>query len=151
MAGTVELNINNYGIPGEGSTIKELRFLCAADSSDASFPATSTGTIAGAPGNSTSFTKLIQGWFLLKVNVNPGAVAPTVNSNVFFKDGDAIDLLGGAGENLIHDTGSKAARPLLNGKELSQPIIGDMIFTITGNAVNSALVVVKFIFTIVPV
>jgi len=146
MAGTIELSIDNYGIPGKGLTIKELRFICVADASDASFPVANTGIIAGAPGNSTSFTKLIQGWFLHKIIVNPGVVAPTISSDLTMTDKHEIDVLDGNGTDLIHNTDSKSSYAMIDGVPSLQPVLGDYILTITNNAVNSAILIVTLIF-----
>ncbi|KKM61690.1 hypothetical protein LCGC14_1529190 [marine sediment metagenome] len=146
MAGTIELSIENHGIPGRGLTIKELRFTCIADVADASFPVANTGTIEGAPGNSTSFTKLIQGWFLHKIIVNPGATAPTVSSDLTITDKHGIDVLDGNGTDLIHNTDSKQSYAMIDGVPSLQPVVGDYILTITNNAVNSAILIVTLLF-----
>ena len=146
MAGTIELSIDNFGISGRGLTIKELRFICTADVADASFPVAHTGTIVGAPGISTSFTKLITGWFLHKIIVNPGATAPTVSSDLTITDRHGIDILDGNGTDLIHNTDSKQSYAMIDGVPSLQPVVGDYILTITNNLVNSATLTITLLF-----
>lgn len=146
MAGSVGIDIENFGIPGKGTTIKKLIFNCMADPSDGSFPAISTGIIANAPGSSTTFTKLIIGWFLHKIIVNPGTTAPTAATDITITDDDGIDFLDGNGTDLIHNTDSKQAYGMIDGVPSLQPITSDLLLTITNNAVNSATFAVKLIF-----
>ena len=100
----------------------------------------------GAPGNSTSFTKLILGWFLHKIIVNPGVPAPTAASDLTITDKHGIDILDGNGTDLIHNTDSKQSYAAIDGVPSLQPVVGDYKLTITNNAVNSAILMVTLLF-----
>ncbi len=89
----------------------------------------------------------MSGWWLERIVVNPGATAPTVNSDITLTDADGVDVLGGAGTNLIHNTASLHAFPLNATVPVRVPITGTLTHNITGNAVNSAIVVTSYIFT----
>jgi len=145
MAGTVTMNIENHKVFGE-KTIRELIFTCTADVAAASFPETSTGTTTNAPGANTTFTQYIKGWFLHKIIVDPGAAAPTVDSDLTIKDSHGIDVLDGNGTDLIHNTDSKQSYPMIDGVPSLQPVLGDYTLAITNNAVNSATLTVTLVF-----
>ena len=124
----------------------KLTFNFKADDSDASFLLAGTDTIVNAPGKSTTFGKLIIGWFLHKIIVNPGTTAPTAATDLTITDSDGIDYLDGNGTDLIHNIDSKQSYPAIDGVPSLQPITSDLVLTITNNAVNSATLTVKLFF-----
>jgi len=143
MAGTITMNIENHRVFGE-TTTRELIFTCTADSAAATYPATSTGTKTNSTHNRT-FTEHITGWFLQKIIVDPGATAPTVNSDLTITDSHGIDILDGNGTDLIHNTTSKQSYFMIAGVTSLQPILGDLTVTITNNSVNSAIIVISLV------
>ena len=149
MAGTITLSIVKHQVTHD-PLIKELVATCVADSGAATFPSTSTDSqnVTGS-GNRIvhTFSREIRGWFLSKIGVNPGGVAPTVNSSVYMNDSNGVDLLGGAGETIIHNTSSLEGRPLVKGFPCSQPVTTALTLVISRNAINSASLVVTFTLT----
>jgi len=145
MAGTVTMIQTNYKVFGE-TTIKKLVFTCTADVAAASYPETSTGTVTGAKGQNTTHTQWFRGWFLHKIIVDPGAVAPTVDSDLTIKDDHGIDVLDGNGTDLIHNTDSKQSYAMIDGVPSLQPMMSDLTLAITNNAVNSAVLTVTLVF-----
>jgi len=116
---------------------RTITFTCTGDSGDGSFPATAMSAASLAH---------VKGWFLLKIAVNPGATAPTVDSDLTLTDGDGIDILDGNGTDLIHNTDSKATYGQVDGMPITQPVQDAWTLTITNNSVNSAIIVIKLTF-----
>lgn len=147
MAGTIVLSQIKHHVIND-PLFKEIVATCEADVSAATFPTTSTGSqfIENAR-EEHSFSRAMRGWYLSKIGVNPGSPAPSANSSIYFNDSDGRDLLGGAGEAIIHDSNSTEARPLVKGFSCSQPITTDISIIISRNSVNSAVIVIKFTLT----
>ena len=143
MAGTVTMTINEYKVLGNPTT-RELIFTCTADAAAASYPATSTGVKTNSIHNLT-FTERLRGWQMQKIIVDPGAVAPTVASDLTLKDSHGIDLLDGNGTDLIHNTDSKQSFFMTGGVPTLQPVLGDLTLAITNNSVNSAVLTVTVV------
>ena len=131
MAGTVVQTKNDYGLE---NNMREIVCTCVADAAAATVP-------------DTALTEDMSGWWLERIVVNPGTTAPTVNSDITLEDADGVDVLGGAGTNLIHNTASTHAFPLNATVPVRVPITGTLTQTIANNAVNSANIVIKYIFT----
>jgi hypothetical protein len=135
-AGTCTQAITNF--PTNTTTWqKVLTFTCTADAANATYPSTA---ISAANANN------LKGWYLYKLITNPGSTAPTDNWDFTLSDGDGIDVLGGAGANR-HTTTSQMIAPLLTtGVYFAQPVLDAWTLAITGNSVNSAVIVIQAIF-----
>lgn len=79
MAGTITETAYKLG------NIRRLVFDCTGDASDGSFP-------------DTTITEKIDG-FLLALETNPGATAPSANYDITIEDGEAVDVLTSLGAN----------------------------------------------------
>jgi len=124
MAGTITQTHSKIG------KIGVITFTCTADASDGSFP-------------STTVDDAIEGK-LLALETNPGATAPTDNWDVVINDAEGADVLQGAGANRDTTTTEKAGI-FFSGTSSHPPVdkTDTLTLVITGNSVNSAVVVVK--------
>ncbi len=118
--------------------VRTVTFICTADSSDGSYPATAMDTAS---------LSYVTGWQLLKVSANPGGTAPTPLTDFTLTDGDGIDVLDGNGIDLIDDVTSQSSYPQNDGVPVLQPVVDAWTLAITNNSVNSAIIVIKLIFT----
>ena len=149
MAGTIVFSLVKHQVMSD-PLIKELIITCVADSSSGSFPTFSTNDQLIEPpgkGEEHSYSREIRGWFLSKISVNPGIVAPSVNSSLYFNDTNGVDVLGGAGETIIHNSNSTETRPFIKGFPCSQPITTALSIVISRNSINSANIVIRVILT----
>lgn len=128
MAGTV-----TYEISKISKNLTKVIFTCTADASAATFPATTTtDSFAGK---------------LSRVVTNPGATAPQDNWDFTLADADGIDLLNSEGANR-HTTTSQECFPKWPNAAGSgyvyaaKPFHGTLTLTVSGNNVNSAIVVI---------
>jgi hypothetical protein len=88
-----------------------------------------------------------KGW-LYRMVTNPGSPAPTANYDIYLRDANGVDILGGAGENR-HTTDSEQAFPLhYNGSTIAtsgavvwEPVFFEnpIGFSLSGNAQAGAL------------
>lgn len=130
-------SLASYPSTSSQPLVRMLTFTCTADSTDGSFLA--------MPFTQTHVDK-ITGYFLYKLILNPGATAPTDNWDFTITDSDGIDLLGGTGANM-HTTNSAMIAPKLNSTTyFAQPIFTAPTLNITGNSINSAIIVIRAIF-----
>lgn len=115
-------------------------FTCTADSVAASYPDTAIAT------NTMAY---LSGWYLDMVEINPGSTAPTANYDVYLLNANGTDILGGAGEN----RSATANETVVPRKSTSVALYGGMFhdgtltLRISNNLVNSAVTVIKCIFT----
>lgn len=116
------------------SNISVLTFTCTADAAAATFPDTAT---------SDAITAAIKGLYITEVRTNPGTTAPTDDYDIVIKDADGIDLMGGSLLNRDTSNSEAAAPAIATGVYWQRPVDGALTISITGNAVNSAVVVVK--------
>ncbi len=130
MAGTVVETHTKRG------PIGLITLTCTGDGSDGSFPATPLVTKFSGE--------------LIRMVTNPGATAPTNLYDVVLTDADAIDVLYGAGANLLTATTEEnwlaAHSTAANKGYLQNPVISveDVLtWTITNNSANSAIIVAK--------
>ena len=132
-AGTcVQQSVVSY--PSSTSPLqKALTVTCTADASTANFPTMAI--------NATN-TAALKGWYLYKVQTNPGATAPTDNWDFTITDSDGIDVLQGAGANR-HTTTSQRVSPTYY-----EPLLGTWTLAITdsSNLVNSAVIAFTLFF-----
>ena len=124
MAGTVVETITS----GFGR-MEVITLTCTGDASDGSFPA-------------TALTNKFSG-YLLALETNPGATAPTANYDIVLNDAEGVDVLAGVGANRHTTTSEKVA--IIWATSLNPPVHASdtLTWTITGNSVNSAIVVAK--------
>ena len=104
--------------------------VCTADASVGTFPAT---TIPGL----LSTTVQLQGFYITRVEIVPGATQPTAGYKVTITDSNGVDELGGNATNL-----SASAAQIFATGAAATPINGSETLNITGNSVNSANVTV---------
>ena len=134
MAGTVVQTLTKRG------PIGLITLTCTADASNASFPATALVTKFSGE--------------LLRMVTNPGGAGPTNLYDIVLTDADGIDVLYGAGDNLLIATTEDnpivvTATAASKGYQMHPPIsVEDVLtWTITNNSVNSAVVVAKLYYT----
>jgi len=125
MAGTVVETITaGYG------RMEVITLTCTADAAAATFPATAlTNKFSGT---------------LLQLETNPGATAPTANYDIVLTDAEGHDVLEGVGANRHTSTTEKV--PVVYSGTGTHPMVhasDTLTWTITNNAVNSAIVVAK--------
>ena len=130
MAGTVVQTHTKRG------PIGLITLTCTADASDASFPDTALVTKFSGE--------------LIRMVTNPGGTGPTNLYDIALDDADGIDVLYGAGDNLLIATTEEkwlaAHSTAANKGYLQNPVISveDVLtWKITNNSVNSAVVVAK--------
>lgn len=129
MPGTVTQSASLLG------HIRRLTFTCVADAAAATFP-------------DTVVTEAIEGR-LLKLVTNPGAVQPTDNYDLTIEDQHGHDVLEGVGAN--RDTLNTEEVPIVYTGTVIHPCVDEtdtLTLKITGNAVNSAAVVIDVYFAL---
>lgn len=105
----------------EGQDVTIYTYTMTADSADGSYPATATDAI--------------NGW-IIRVETNPGATAPTTLYDITLTDQDGLDVMGGVLANRSATATEHVLAP--------QPYVrGAVTITPTGNSVNSAVVVLR--------
>lgn len=113
----------------------ELIFVCTADASDHTFPATQI---------STAIYNKIAGWHVEMAETVPSAVtAPTALYDIELNNTYGTDIMGGS----IHDrsaTVKEQAYPFVGTVYSPRPIRGTETLKISNNLVNSAIVTVIF-------
>jgi len=114
----------------EGSAICLYTFTCVADAVDGSFP-------------STLLTTPIAGW-LLALETNPGATAPTDDYDIALTDGDGHDVLQGVGGN--RDAAATEKTPIVYSATSIHPPVSEadaLTLAITNSIVNDAQITIK--------
>lgn len=108
--------------------VKKIVATCTGDASDGSFPATALPAFSG---------------YLLGLETNPGATAPTANYDITLPDGDGLDRLQGVGANR-HTSTSEYASVVIGATAEHPPVSkGDTLtLTLANNSVNDAITVV---------
>jgi len=123
MAGTV---VETHGRALGGIGVVTLT--CTADAADGSFPATALTTKIGGR--------------VVALETNPGSPAPTANYDIVLTDAEGYDVLQGLAANRSATVTEKP--PIVySGTSLHPVVAGEdtLTWTITGNAVNSAVIV----------
>ena len=117
-AGTVVLTSTD-AVPGQ--TVKVYTFTMTGDAANGSYPATVTPDLSG---------------WIIGVETNPGAVAPTTLYDLTLVDTDDADVMAGA----LADRSATVTERVIS----PQPYVrGPVTITGTNNSVNSAVVVLK--------
>jgi len=119
------------------SNISTITFTCIASADDQSFPSTAT---------STEITAAIKGMYIIEARTNPGT-APTANYDIVLNDADGIDLMGGTMADRSATVSQRSIPALSTGVYGGTAVDGAITLVITGNSVNSAVVVVKVFLT----
>jgi len=110
-----------------------LTLTCTADSAAATYPSTAT---------SAGVNELIDGLYLYQVETDPGATAPTDNYDIEIRSARAVDLMGTGLAN--RDTANtEIAYP----GSMTPLVDGALTIVISGNSVNSAVVVMRLYFS----
>ena len=121
---------------------KVLTLVCTADSAAATYPSTAI---------SAANMEQLKGWFLFTGSALNGAAGPTASSVIKLSTATQGDILGGAGKTPTVATSAAESKFLPIGDTVyltpkAIPVVGDLTFAITGNAVNSAVVTVVLTF-----
>ena len=113
-------------------------FSCVGDSSGGGIPDTTT---------EAAITERIKGCYLIKCHLITGTKAPTADSDVYIKDADGIDLLGGSGVDALDNSASTGIQlwPTVVTQYGRQPITGALVLDVDGDSVASAVYSVKLI------
>lgn len=120
MAGTVSVTRTNKRLGDTGKRINIVAIAWTADAADGSVPDTTIQSLEG---------------YVLKGITNPGGTAPTANYDVKLLDATetTVDGLNGLLENR-----SATATETAVASGMAPLLIGDYVFNLTGNSVNSA-------------
>lgn len=105
------------------------------------------GDDANGDAPNTNITTVPLGYRLVEVLYNHGSPAPTDNTDVVLNDANGVDLLGGAGANIIDATTHVRIYPL-NGTTIIKPITFGTLTQVVASeqAVNSAQWTLSYIF-----
>ena len=134
MAGTVTQALTEVrGRAGE-LVAKILTFTCVGDAANGTIPDTDT---------TTSITAQIKGWFIDKIHTVVGSPGPTADSDVYIKDTDALDLLGGAGVDQLDNATDHIVYPLATLVHTRPLIDGALTLDVDNQAVTEAAYTVK--------
>lgn len=103
-----------------------------------------------APPNTTTDTyntRMITGWYLIKIIADPGATQPDA-ADVLIKDTGGEDMLEGDGTNLIHATATQSIYPAdVNNLHIRGiPILGAIIIDVDNQGTADALYDVILVF-----
>lgn len=124
-AGSVTVTTENI----LGQDIRLIKFAWTGDSSDGSVPATTL---------TTAQSQFVQGYYLCGAETDPGSPSPTAAYDITITDSGGNDLMGG----VLADRSASAteyAVPALNTSVYGcRFVVTPLLFTLTGNSVNSA-------------
>lgn len=86
--------------------------------------------------------RTLGGWWLLRVDTLFGATGPTDDTDIYlyYPAASKADVFGGSGVNTIDNATNNSFYPAT----VSQPLTGSEILSISGNAVNDAIVTIIF-------
>ena len=116
---------------GRAGRTRTITFTCIGHATGGAIPATTTT----APEN-----EFLRGFSLYKVEIIPGTPAPTANSDVYLKNSNEVDLLGGNGVDALDAATVSDVPASISGQAATQPINqGDTLtLSVENQAVNSA-------------
>ena len=123
-------------------TVREVSFVCTADSSAATYPSTLF---------SPSAMSQILGWYLMTGSCLNGATGPTASTEFTLSTTRESDILGGSGKSPSVTTAGVASKfsPITDTVYATSglvPVTDNLTLASTGNAVNSAIVTLVFKF-----
>lgn len=104
---------------------------CTADASAHTYPATVINTLSGISGYD------LRGLKIYSIVTVPGTTGPTDDSDLTITDRYGIDMLAGAGANIIDNATSN--RVVANPDTAAVIITGNLTVNITNNIVDSAV------------
>lgn len=135
MAGSVSQSYTKYGrLKGNPRSIV-VSMSWIGDSGNGTVPATAF---------SAAIMAMIKGFYLALVITDPGSPAPTDNYGITVTE-NGVDVLGGAGAN--RDTSNtEQTTPMQGSTPISRLITADLTFNLSGQSVQSAQGVAKFVF-----
>jgi len=123
---------------GPGRDIQVLTFACVGDDT--------TGAIADTDVE-TVYMDALKGWVLGKIQTLFGATAPDDSTDLYLKDSNSVDLLGGAGVNKIMAAENKEFYPEVDGMPGTQPINDTLTLDVDNQTAVDALYTIKCFFT----
>ena len=124
-AGSVTVTTENI----LGQEIRLIKFAWTADVAAATVPATTL---------TTAQSEFVQGYYLCGAETDPGTTGPTALYDITITDSGGNDLMGGELANRSA-TETEYAIPKLNSSVYGcRFVVTPLIFTLTGNSVNSA-------------
>uniref|UniRef100_A0A6M3KP13 Uncharacterized protein n=1 Tax=viral metagenome TaxID=1070528 RepID=A0A6M3KP13_9ZZZZ len=126
ITGTIERIRTEDGRP----PLVVIALTCTASADDNSYPSTIINDLAGVSDYD------LRGLKLYSVATIPGTVGPTDNTDLVLNDRYGIDIMAGAGVNLIDNTAKNRS---VIGIASAILVTGDITCAITGNAVPSAV------------
>jgi len=108
------------------SYIKIVKFANIGDSSGGTVPDTNVSGLAG--------------WCIWKIQTvgNHGGTEPTQDAEVYIKDANAFDLLGGQGVDLLDNDANNETYAVIDDTAALQPIVGTITYDVDATSVNSA-------------
>lgn len=129
--------VTQGAVQKEIANVRTLTFTCVGDASNGSIPDEDT---------TAANTRDLIGWELWKVQAIYGVTGPTDNSDVYIKDSNGVDLMGGYGENMLDNAAHNEAPPRIDGVASLQPVDGTLTLDVDNQSVNSATYVIKLFF-----
>lgn len=134
MPGTITGAIERINTPLDRPSLTILTLTCTGDSANGSYPATVINTL-------TDIAKYdLRGLKLYSLVTSPGTTGPTDNSDMTITDKYGIDILGGAGANIVDNSANN--RVFINPDTAASIITGNWTINITNNSVDSAVTTV---------
>lgn len=113
------------GIFGRHNEFKTVSFACVGDDT--------TGAIADTDFSSALMTELKQGGYcLFKVQTIYGVTPPLDDSDVIIKDSNDIDILGGAGADMLDNAANNEFLPLIGTDTVLQPVVDQLTLDVDG-------------------
>jgi hypothetical protein len=134
MAGTITGVFTRIQTPQGRPPMAKLVLTCTADAADHSYPVTVLNTLQN--------DYLLLGKQLYSIKCIPGTTGPTTGTSITITDEYGVDLLGGKGSGLIHNSNKTWALFGPAGSVVSALVTGTLTATITGNSVNSAVITI---------
>ena len=131
--GTITGTLSRITTPEGRPKLVVITLTCTASADDNSYPSTVINTLSGIS------TYDLRGLRLYSVATIPGTVGPTDNSDMVLNDVYGIDIMAGAGANLIDNTAKNRS---VIGITSAVIITGNITIVITSNAVASAVTTV---------
>jgi len=119
------------------SNVRRVEFLCTHSAA----PAFSVSVDATTSGLSMQLI----GWKVDFIEVKPGGVAPTTDTDLTIINDFGMDILAGLGANIVDDVTARSTFASLDGTtSYEYPIMGTLTMATTNNAVASATFIIRF-------
>jgi hypothetical protein len=132
--GTITGTIERMAVRQGSAPIIEIVLSCVASVDAATYPATVVNTLSGVS------DYILKGLKLYSIKAIPGATGPTAGTSVTITDSRGVDLLGDKGSGVIANSAKTWAAFGPSNYAFPALIMGNFTVTITGNAVNSAVI-----------